>query len=90
MSVMDMVMGGPPPRPYDRHRDHRSRQHPDERRKLSIHADVCLERNQDIHEELSQLRLDRYYDRRLLLAILMLLLGNGTLNLASFAGLFGH
>lgn len=88
--MMDMVMGGPPPRPYDRRGDHRSQLRPGERTKLHVHADACLERNGYTFEVIAQMQSDRYYDRRLLLAILMLLLGNGTLNLASFVGLFGH
>ncbi len=87
---MDMVMGGPPPPPYDRQSDHRIKLRPGERTKVSVHADACLERNSYFHEVITQIRSERYYDRRLLLAILMILLGNGTLNLASFVGLFGR
>lgn len=84
--LLELLMGGPPPRLFDRDKDGHLLPHTRERNKLALHFDGDVERQVTILTMLSQMRLERYYDRGLLLAILMVLLGNGTIRVVELIG----
>lgn len=65
---------GESPDPYDWRLDPRARPNADERRKLSIHVDQCAIRQVEIKQKLSDIRIDRYNDRKLLVWIVVLLI----------------
>lgn len=67
---------GEKPKPYEWRGDARSRPTQAERENLSVHVDEDALRMIDIKQMFAQSRIDRYNDRRLLLAIVAITLAS--------------
>lgn len=66
---------GDKPEPYDWRNDPRARPMPGERNEYTAqHVDQCTIRQIEIKSMFAQVRIDRYRDRQLLLAIIAILL----------------
>lgn len=94
MSLLDLFMGERPQEPevYDPRTDPLARPSTDERRKLAVHVDQDAIRIIEIKQMFSQSRVERYYDRveryrdrKLLLAIIALLIVTKVDDLGQFA-----
>ena len=59
---------GEEPKPYDWRLDPRARPNPDEMKHISVHVEQCTIRQIEIKQMFAQMRMDRYHDRRLLVA----------------------
>jgi len=79
------MLFGDQPEPYDERLDPRARPVTGERQKLSIHVDQCAIRQVEIKTQLSHIRIERWKDRRLLLAIIGLLILTKVIDLGQFA-----
>lgn len=82
-----MLFGERPER-YDPRLDPRAQPVSGERQKLAIHVDQCAIRQVEIKQKLSDMRIDRWNDRRLLIAIIALLVLNKVLDIGQLASVF--
>lgn len=82
-----MLFGERPER-YDPRLDPRASPVTGERQKLSVHVDQCAMRQVEIKQKLSDMRIDRWNDRRLLIAIIALLVLNKVIDLGQLASVF--
>lgn len=73
MAFLEMWLGDPP-KPYDWRVDPRARPNPRERESLPVHVDECTLRQIEIKQMFAQSRIERYQDRKLLFAIVAIIL----------------
>lgn len=79
------MLFGDQPEPYDPRLDPRAAPVTGERQKLSVHVDQCAMRQVEIKLQLSHIRIERWKDRRLLLAIIALLVITKVIDLGQIA-----
>ena len=79
------MLFGDQPEPYDPRLDPRAAPVTGERQKLSVHVDQCAMRQVEIKLQLSHIRIERWKDRRLLLAIIALLIVTKVIDLGQIA-----
>lgn len=85
------MLFGEPPEPYDPRLDPRARPVVGERNKATaVHVDQCAIRQVEIKLQLSHIRIEAWKDRRLLIAIIALLLITKVIDLGQFAAFMGH
>jgi hypothetical protein len=80
MSLIEPVflaLLGEPPKPYNWREDARARPNHRERESLPVHVDECTLRQIEIKQMFAQSRIDRYNDRKILLAIVAVSLASG-------------
>jgi len=65
---------GEPPKAYEWRNDPRARPNPRERESLPVHVDECTLRQIEIKQMFAQTRIERYQDRKLLFAIVAIIL----------------
>lgn len=79
------MLFGDQPEQYDPRLDPLAQPVTGERQKLSVHVDQCAMRQVEIKTQLSHIRIERWRDRRLLLAIIALLIVTKVIDLGQFA-----
>ncbi len=88
MSFIDSILGEIPPI-YDHRLDPRALPTPQERKHTHVHVDNCTVRWIELRVHLSMMARRQHYDRRLLIAIIVLLVLNKVIDLGSLAAIIG-
>lgn len=85
MSLLDLI-GGRPPKPYDPRLDHAALPDPRKEKSLRAHVEECARRYQELRGSIQDNVIEMHYLRRLLWAVIGLLILNKVIDLGQLSG----